>query len=85
MVVIAATNRIEDIDEAVIRRFESKVFVGVPNKMGRKRLITKFLRGIHHELSESDLEHIGDITYGWSGSDIEVRYRLQSRTSSSTY
>lgn len=73
LVVIAATNRIEDIDEAVIRRFESKVFVGVPNKAGRKKLIIKFLQDIVYDLSDKDLDQIGDITYGWSGSDIEVR------------
>jgi SpoVK/Ycf46/Vps4 family AAA+-type ATPase len=28
VVVIAATNRLEDMDEAIIRRFDSKVFIG---------------------------------------------------------
>ena len=27
VVVIAATNRIEDLDEAILRRFESKIYV----------------------------------------------------------
>ncbi len=73
LVVIAATNRIEDIDEAVIRRFESKVYVGVPNKPNRKLLIINFLKNIDYCLSDADLNHIADITFGWSASDLEVR------------
>ncbi len=73
LVVIAATNRIEDIDEAVIRRFESKVYVGVPNKSNRILLIINFLKNIEYCLSDADLNHIADITFGWSASDLEVR------------
>lgn len=70
--MIAATNRFEDIDEAVLRRFECKVPVGVPNRNSRKKLVIKFLHGIDHELTEDDLEYISNLTFGWSGSDIEV-------------
>lgn len=39
VVVIAATNRIEDIDEAVLRRFECKVQVGVPDLDTRATMV----------------------------------------------
>ena len=70
--VIAATNRFEDIDEAVLRRFECKIPVGVPNSNCRKQLVEKYLVGIAYELSEEDLDIISNLTFGWSGSDIEV-------------
>lgn len=70
--IIAATNRIEDIDEAVVRRFECKIYVGVPRKDDRKQLIVKYLTGCDFTLSDKELEHITTETYGWSGSDIEV-------------
>ena len=35
VVVIAATNRLEDLDEAVVRRFESKIFIGPPDRTSR--------------------------------------------------
>ena len=44
VVVIAATNRLEDLDPAVVRRFESKVYVGVPEHDTRVAMIVTFLR-----------------------------------------
>ena len=44
LVVIAATNRLEDIDPAVVRRFESRVYVGVPDHDTRVSMLISFLR-----------------------------------------
>lgn len=44
LVVIAATNRLEDIDPAVVRRFESRVYVGVPEHDTRVAMLINFLR-----------------------------------------
>lgn len=44
VVIIAATNRLEDIDPAVVRRFESRVYVGVPEHDTRMAMVTTFLR-----------------------------------------
>ena len=44
VVVIAATNRLEDIDPAVVRRFESRVYVGVPDHDTRVVMIATFVR-----------------------------------------
>lgn len=44
VVIIAATNRLEDIDPAVVRRFESRVYVGVPEHDTRMAMVTAFLR-----------------------------------------
>lgn len=43
LVIIAATNRLEDIDPAVVRRFESRVYVGVPEHDTRMAMVTAFL------------------------------------------
>lgn len=72
--VVAATNRIEDIDEAAVRRFALKVHVNVPEtRRTRMRLIIHFLTTSHipHKLSPADVEEIAEWTTGWSGSDIE--------------
>ena len=71
VVVIAATNRIDDVDEAIQRRFESKVFCGLPNANERYLLIQKFLTSISFELSGLSMNEIVAMTEGWSGSDIE--------------
>lgn len=72
VVVIAATNRLGDLDEAVLRRFESKIYVGVPDKEGRQQLILNNLQSIDYAMSCEELAEIADMTEGWSGSDIEV-------------
>lgn len=74
--VIAATNRLEDLDEAVIRRFESKIYVGVPSMQDRKQLITTLSAGVDTRLATTDIDTIASRTDGWSGSDIEVSHAV---------
>jgi SpoVK/Ycf46/Vps4 family AAA+-type ATPase len=71
LVIIAATNRLEDIDEAIIRRFESRIYVGPPNYNARIQLIGSYLTSITHSLTSKDFDAIAELTYDWSGSDIE--------------
>jgi SpoVK/Ycf46/Vps4 family AAA+-type ATPase len=75
--VIAATNRIEEIDEAAIRRFETRVHVDVPQESERAMLIANFLKPGHieHRLFPADLKEIASWTQGWSGSDLESMVR----------
>ena len=71
VVVIAATNRIQDIDEAILRRFESKIQIQLPSSAERSQLILRYLRNVQHQLSSEDLQLISDRTDGWTGSEIE--------------
>jgi len=71
IVVVAATNRISDLDDAVIRRFESRVLVALPSQSARRQLLLHCLGSLPQTLSEDDLETLAETTHGWSGSDIE--------------
>lgn len=71
VIVVAATNRPEDCDPALIRRFSVRVFVGPPSHRDRKRLLFRFLDGIEHSISRKELDEIAVATNGWSGSDLE--------------
>ena len=71
VLVIAATNRPEDCDPALLRRFGIRLKVGLPSCRDRKKMFTKHLSGIEHILSTSDLHNMALSTEGWSGSDIE--------------
>jgi SpoVK/Ycf46/Vps4 family AAA+-type ATPase len=75
LVVIAATNRLEDLDEAIVRRFESKVLVNVPDLQERLALVSNYMRGIDINLNEAEESAIGEMTFGWSGSEIEALCR----------
>jgi SpoVK/Ycf46/Vps4 family AAA+-type ATPase len=76
MVVMAATNRVADLDEAVLRRFESKVLVGLPSAADRRELLTTHLLvDIDENLSTEDIGVVVNITEGWNPSEIEVLAR----------
>ena len=75
LVVIAATNRLEDLDEAIVRRFESKVLVNVPDLQDRLALLSNYMRGIDTNLNDDEENAIAEMTFGWSGSDIEALCR----------
>ena len=47
IVVIAATNRLEDLDEAVVRRFESRIYIGVPDKACREKQVHIIIMSIN--------------------------------------
>lgn len=72
--VIAATNRLEDLDEAILRRFDVKIFVGLPDYCTRQQLLRQFLEGIECSINEQETHCIVERTSGWSGSDIEVLF-----------
>ena len=74
--VIAATNRLEDLDEAVLRRFESKIFVGAPDRRDRVQLVHHYLRGLPLDaLGEREMLGVAELTQGWSAADIEILCR----------
>ncbi|ELZ17761.1 ATPase AAA [Haloterrigena salina JCM 13891] len=70
--VIAATNRIDDIDPALRRggRFDREIEIGVPDKDGRKEILQVHTRGM--PLQESiDLDQYAENTHGFVGADLE--------------
>jgi SpoVK/Ycf46/Vps4 family AAA+-type ATPase len=46
VVVLAATNRLQDLDEAVLRRFEGKVYVAPPCAATRLAMLQRHMRSI---------------------------------------
>ena len=71
IILIAATNRPEDLDPALLRRFGLRLYVGYPNDRDRRRLLRQFLRGIRHALTKQQLHSLAAATDGWSGSELE--------------
>ncbi len=76
LVVIAATNRPEAIDEALRRpgRFDREIVVGVPDVRGRREILAIHTRGM--PLSpEVDLNELARSTYGFVGADLSALTR----------
>lgn len=70
VVVIAATNRIENLDEALIRpgRFDRKVFIPLPSKKDRLEILALHMEKIPKP--DIDLVLLSEQTKGFSGADL---------------
>ncbi|AYJ87923.1 AAA family ATPase [Sphingomonas paeninsulae] len=76
LVVIAATNRPEAIDEALRRpgRFDREIVIGVPDERGRREILGIHTRGM--PLAEGvDLAELSRATYGFVGADLAALTR----------
>ncbi|OMO81888.1 hypothetical protein COLO4_23369 [Corchorus olitorius] len=70
VLVLAATNRPFDLDEAVIRRLPRRLMVNLPDAPNREKILRVILA--KEELSSGvDLEAIANMTDGYSGSDLK--------------
>ncbi len=72
IIVMAATNRVDILDPAILRpgRFDRKVFVGKPDVRGREEILKVHAR--NKPLAEDvDLEVTARTTVGFSGADLE--------------
>mgnify|MGYP004616870965 FL=1 len=72
IIVMAATNRVDILDPAILRpgRFDRKVNVGKPDVKGREEILTVHTK--NKPLSETvDLKEIARTTAGFSGADLE--------------
>ena len=76
LVVIAATNRPEALDEALRRpgRFDREIVVGVPDERGRREILGIHTRGM--PLADGvDLDELARRTYGFVGADLAALTR----------
>ncbi|KAI8540431.1 hypothetical protein RHMOL_Rhmol09G0263700 [Rhododendron molle] len=69
ILVLAATNRPFDLDEAIIRRFERRIMVGLPSVESRE-MILKTLLG-KEKVENLDFKELANMTEGFSGSDLK--------------
>jgi ATP-dependent 26S proteasome regulatory subunit len=71
VLVMAATNRPFDLDDAVLRRLSRRLLVDLPDQTARVQILQKVLQ--HEELAaDVDLNEIASKTQGYSGSDIKA-------------
>jgi len=70
VLVLAATNRPFDLDEAIIRRFERRIMVGLPTQESRELILRTLLS--KEKVDENiDFKELATMTEGYSGSDLK--------------
>ena len=72
VIVMGATNRAKDLDQALVRpgRFDVQVTVPVPDYKGRKELFEHYLDQVHAG-RDIDVDMLCRTTVGFTGADIE--------------
>ncbi len=72
IIVLAATNRVDILDPAILRpgRFDRKIMVGRPDVKGRKAILEVHSRNKNLG-SDVDLDAIAKTTAGYTGADLE--------------
>ncbi len=71
IIILAATNRVDTLDRALTRpgRFDRKVSVGLPDVIGREKILNIHTKNVPISL-EVDLSLVAQTTPGFSGADL---------------
>ena len=69
VIVVAATNKIDVLDSALLRagRFDRRVFVELPTKRERQSILSKYLVQVPNEV---DVKVIANMTVGFNGASL---------------
>ena len=81
VIVIAATNRPDAIDQALRRpgRFDREIEIGIPDREGRREVLQVHTRGMPIKRDKEghwkELEYFAEITHGFVGADLAALAR----------
>lgn len=75
ILVLGATNVPWELDPAMRRRFEKRIYIPLPELEARKVMLKLHLGDTPHGLTDVDFDEIARRTEGCSGSDISVLVR----------
>lgn len=70
ILTIGATNRPQELDDAARRRFVKKLLIPLPEKCGRKQIITNLMMTMSCSMTEDEIDKIAELTDGYSGADM---------------
>jgi fidgetin-like protein 1 len=72
VLVIGATNRPQELDEAARRRFTKRLYIPLPETDDREILIRNLLANNNHRLVDDELQALARDTDGFSGADLQA-------------
>ncbi|KFY85708.1 hypothetical protein V500_08182 [Pseudogymnoascus sp. VKM F-4518 (FW-2643)] len=75
IMVLGATNRMQDIDEAILRRMPKKFAVSLPNSSQRRRILNLILKDTKIDTANFNIDYLARVMAGLSGSDIKEACR----------
>eukprot|EP00727_Mastigamoeba_balamuthi_P005557 m51a1_g1620 putative vacuolar protein sorting-associated protein 4b (453) ;mRNA; f:229125-230745 len=75
VLVLAATNTPWSLDPAIRRRFEKRIYIGLPDANARAAMFRIHLGATPHSLTAENMQQLGLMTENFSGSDIATLVR----------
>lgn len=72
VLVMAATNLPYQLDQAIRRRFDRRIYIPLPESDARAKMFEKKIGETPHSLQKEDFVYLGQKTDGFTGSDIAV-------------
>ncbi|KAL3673648.1 hypothetical protein V7S43_001347 [Phytophthora oleae] len=72
ILIMGATNLPQELDEAIVRRLEKRIYVPLPDASSREGLTLHLLGSQKFSLSSKDIKNIVKATEGYSGSDLKA-------------
>ncbi|KIY00622.1 uncharacterized protein Z520_03285 [Fonsecaea multimorphosa CBS 102226] len=75
ILILGATNRLQDIDDAILRRMPKKFPISLPNASQRLKILKIILRDTKLDKENLDLDYLSRVMAGMSGSDIKEACR----------
>ncbi|XP_030603702.1 fidgetin-like protein 1 isoform X2 [Archocentrus centrarchus] len=70
ILVVGATNRPQEIDEAARRRLAKRLYIPLPEAAARRQIVTNLMAQEKNQLGEHELESVVTATEGFSGADM---------------
>jgi vacuolar protein-sorting-associated protein 4 len=73
--VLGATNIPWQLDAAIRRRFERRIFIPLPEEQARTKMFELNVGETPHNVTHAEFKKLGEMTEGYSGSDIAIAVR----------
>ncbi|KAH7956260.1 hypothetical protein HPB52_007766 [Rhipicephalus sanguineus] len=70
LLIVGATNRPKELDEAARRRLAKRLYIPLPEKAARRQMVCRLLAQVKHCLSDEDIDTVVSLTQGYSGADM---------------
>lgn len=70
LLIVGATNRPQELDEAARRRFTKRLYIPLPDDQARKQIITTLMAKGKSALTDESIAVVAQKTAGFSGADM---------------
>lgn len=72
LLIVGATNRPQELDEAARRRLVKRLYIPLPELIARVQILKNLFKKERFDLTEDEINEIGRLTDGYSGADMKV-------------